>query len=107
MSNYNFSPTSRYYDVATTTFTTPDGERFVCLTRRLLPDSAGFALLHWHTVVAGERLDLVAASELGDSEAFWRIADANDAMHPEDLVATLGRRLAITLPEGIPAPPSA
>lgn len=106
MSNYNFAPTSRYYDVATATYTDTNGENFVYLRRRLLPDPADFALLHWHTVVAGERLDLVAASELGDAEAFWRIADANAAMRPQDLVGTLGRRLAITLPAGLPAPPA-
>jgi hypothetical protein len=55
MSNFNFAPTSRYYDVPTKTFTTADGENFVYLARRLLPPSAGFALLRWHTVVAGER----------------------------------------------------
>lgn len=107
MSPYNFPPTSRYHGVPTRSFTTADGETVVHLARRLLPDSAGFALLHWHTVVSGERLDLIAASELGDAEAFWRIADANDAMRPQDLAAVLGRRLAITLPQGFPAPPVA
>jgi hypothetical protein len=31
----------------------------------------------------------------------WRICDANDAMRPDELMETIGRRLRITLPEGI------
>jgi len=38
---------------------------------------------------------------LGGPELFWRIADANGAMRPEDLVAKVGRQLKITLPQGI------
>ncbi len=49
----------------------------------------------------GERLDNIAATFLGDPELFWRLADANRAMQPEELVQTVGRRLRITLPEGI------
>lgn len=55
----------------------------------------------------GERLDQVAAKYLGDPEAFWRIADANGAMRPQALTETAGRRLRITLPEGIPGMPNA
>jgi hypothetical protein len=50
-------------------------------------------------------MDTIAASELGDPEAYWRICDANDAMRPDDL-ATVGRALRITLPEGIPGTPN-
>jgi hypothetical protein len=53
------------------------------------------------------RADLIAAAELGDPEAAWRLADANDAMRSSELTAVLGRLLRITLPEGVPAPPSA
>ena len=44
---------------------------------------------------------------MGDPEAFWRIADANSALRPQDLTRTPGRRLRITLPEGIPGVPGA
>jgi hypothetical protein len=33
---------------------------------------------------------------------FWRICDANRAMRPGALTETIGSRLRITLPEGIP-----
>ena len=98
----NFPPTSRYYGLPTATLVGPRGEPLVYLRRRFVPGRERFALLHEYVVGDGDRLDLVAASELGDPEAFWRVADANAAMRPETLTATPGRRLRITLPEGIP-----
>ena len=37
----------------------------------------------------------------------WRICDANGALRPEELTELIGRRLRITLPEGVPGAPSA
>jgi hypothetical protein len=59
-------------------------------------------LVQEHSVAEGERLDNITAQYLGDPEQFWRLCDANDAMRPEELTETVGRRLRITLPEGIP-----
>jgi hypothetical protein len=103
MANYNFPPTSRYYDTPTRTIAGADGQDMVYLARRFVPPGSAFALLGMHTVVAGERLDIVAASEFGDPLAFWRLCDGNDAMRPDDLVARIGWRLRITLPLGVPA----
>jgi len=50
----------------------------------------------------GDRLDNLTFDYLGDPEQFWRIADANRAMRPDELTETIGRQLRITLPEGIP-----
>ena len=105
MSTFNFPPTSRYFGVPIGSLTRADGEQTPYLTRRFLPQSDRFAFLHAHLVSAGERMDIIAASELGDAEAYWRICDANDAMRPDDL-ATVGRTLRITLPEGIPGTPN-
>jgi hypothetical protein len=104
MATYNFPPTSRYYGIPTVVFTRQDGEQIVHLARRFVPGSERFALLKFHSVLEGERMDLIAHSELGDAEVFWRICDGNDAMRPDDLTAEIGRKLRITLPEGIPAP---
>lgn len=107
MANFNFPPTSRYHGTPTKTLALDDGSKLVYLSRRFVPPGGSFALLSTHTVTAGERLDIIAAGELGDALAFWRICDANDAMRPDDLTATIGRRLRITLPEGFPAAPLA
>ncbi|WP_292995473.1 LysM domain-containing protein [Nitrosomonas sp.] len=107
MTTYNFPATSRYYDIETVTLQTVDDRTVVYLRRRFLPAPDRFALLQEHVVSQGERLDQVSASFQGDPEAFWRIADANAAMRPEALTEEIGRRLRITLPEGIPGLPNA
>jgi hypothetical protein len=105
MATLNYPPTSRYYGLPTATFTpAPGDDPIVYLTRRFVPRPDRFAQIGWHLVTQGERMDQIAAQELGDAEAFWRICDANAAMRPEDLTAPVGRRLRITLAEGIPAP---
>ena len=104
MTTYNFPLTSRYYGIDTTRMTAGDGRVLVYLRRRFVPPPERFALLLEHVVSDGERLDTVAARHLDDPEAYWRIADANAAMRPEDLTDTPGRHLRITLPEGIPGP---
>ena len=102
MPTFNFPPTSRYYGIETFQLKGADGRTATCLRRRFLPSPERFALLQEHVVAEGERMDNVAARYIGDPEAFWRIADANSSMRPEDLTETIGRRLRITLPEGIP-----
>jgi hypothetical protein len=96
-----FTATSRYYGIETETLTTADGTTIIYLKRRFLPPPDRFQLLQEHTVTQAERLDNIAAKFLGDPELFWRIADANGAMRAEDLVQTVGRKIRITLPEGI------
>ncbi len=103
--NLNFPITSRYYTIETAILERLDGRQVVYLRRRFLPQPGGFALLQEHTVVQGERLDLITANYLGDPEQFWRVADANAAMRPDELTEEIGRRLRITLPEGIPGTP--
>jgi hypothetical protein len=94
--------TSRYYSTETTELETADGKRIVYLRRRFVPPPERFELLVEHIVAEGDRLDNITAQYLDDPEQFWRISDANNAMQPDELTATIGRKLRITLPEGIP-----
>jgi hypothetical protein len=102
-----FGPTSRYASIDTTTIEMRDGRTMVYLKRRLLPQPGSLALLQEHVVAAGERLDNITALYLGDPEQFWRICDANAAMRPDELTQRIGRRLRITMPEGVPVTPNA
>ena len=102
-----FPINSRYYGIATVTFETQDGKQVVYLRRRFVPAPERFDLLAEHTVSQSDRLDNLAALYLGDPEQFWRVCDANNAMRPDELTETIGRRLRITLPEGIPGLPNA
>jgi hypothetical protein len=97
-----FPITSRYYSTPTAELEAPDGTRIKYLRRRFVPGPERFELLLEHAVVEGDRLDTITAQYLGDPEQFWRVCDANSAMRPEELIQTVGRRLRITLPEGIP-----
>ncbi|MDX2216067.1 MAG: hypothetical protein SFY66_22570 [Oculatellaceae cyanobacterium bins.114] len=97
----DFPVTSRYYGI-NTALITQNGRETAYLRRRFVPPPERFSLLVEHSVVEGDRLDNLAAQYLGDPEQFWRIADANVALRPEELTETIGRRLRITLPEGIP-----
>ena len=45
------------------------------------------------------RKRLITARTLGQSEQFWRVADANDAMNPPELTAEIGRILRVPVPE--------
>jgi nucleoid-associated protein YgaU len=97
-----FGPNSRYYLTKTARLVREDGTEVAYLRRRFVPAPERFALIGEHVVSEGERLDLIAHQYLGDPEQFWRIADANGAVRPEELTEEPGRRLRITLPEGIP-----
>jgi hypothetical protein len=102
MANDRFPPTSRYHDIDVATLELSAERRIAYLRRRFVPQAEAFALLREHVVRAGERLDHIATAYLGDPEQFWRIADANGAIVPEDLTDTPGRRIRITLPAGVP-----
>jgi hypothetical protein len=107
VSTASFPPNSRYQGSTILAFTTPEGKTIAYLSRRIVPQPDRFALLQEYPVRQGDRLDNVAARFLGDPEQFWRLCDANGAMRPDELTETIGRRLRITLPEGIPGTPGA
>ena len=92
-------PGSRYANVETTTLVTVDGEEVRYLLRRFLPDGLKHPLLTEITVTQGDRLDLIAYRTIGDPVQFWRIADANNAMNPEDLVASAGEVIRVAVPQ--------
>ena len=102
MTSDKFPPTSRYHDIEVAQLDLPDGRTVSYLRRRVVPAPEQHALLREHVVRQGERLDQIAATYLGDPEQFWRVADANGAMAPEDLTRDAGRRVRITLPAGVP-----
>jgi hypothetical protein len=97
-----FSITSRYYGIATVTLETADGKKISFVRRRFVPPPERFDLLVEHVVTEDERVDNITSQYLGDPEQFWRVCDANGVVRPDELTETIGRRIRITLPEGIP-----
>lgn len=112
-----FPPTSRYHGLGTRTLERPSATRggnasgtegadpVVYLERRFVPAPERFSDLGVHRIEEGDRLDLLAHRYLGEAEQFWRIADAHRELQPEELEQPVGRRLRITLPEGVPGTP--
>jgi hypothetical protein len=96
-----FPPNSRYHQTETAETTLPDGRTARYLRRRLVPPPEALALLQEHLVAHGDRLDNLAAKYFGDPELFWRLCDANGTLRPDEL-EEVGRRLRITMPEGVP-----
>jgi len=100
-----FATTSRYAAIPISKLTV-DGREITYVRRRFLPPVEHFALLIEHRTKQGERVDTIAAEHLGDPEQYWRICDANGVVDPLELTET-GKRVRITLPEGVPAPRNA
>jgi hypothetical protein len=88
---------SRYAGVKDLVFTTPDGREIKYKKTRFTPPTP--AILG-HLVHEGERLDLIADRYFRDSERFWRIADANQVLWPDDLTAQAGRVILVPAAEG-------
>ena len=101
LKNTLFGPNSRYFGMDTLTYVTPQGTTIAYVQRRFLPLPDNFQVIQQHTVLQGERLDNIAAQYLGDATLFWRLCDANNAMQPDELTESVGRKLSITLPDGV------
>ena len=99
-----YPPDSRYADVPSVTRTLPDGRTVTYLRARLVPAPDTLDDARVHTVVPLDRLDTLAAVYYGDSQLWWRIADANRALDPDALLVP-GTRLRIPHPEGLPGVP--
>ena|SRR5512136_1303204 len=97
-----FPANSRYQGTETRKLTLADGSVIVYLARRFLPPLGSLAIMRTYTVAEGDRIDNLAALFVGDPEQFWRLCDANSVLRPEDLTETVGRQIAIALPDGIP-----
>ena len=85
------------------THTDADGREIAYLARRVVPAPDRFSTVGTHTVRQDERLDTISEQHIGDAEQCWRLADANGAVRPGELVEAPGRKLRVTLGEGIPA----
>jgi hypothetical protein len=100
-----FESTSRYYSVGDASLASEsekgdEGQQAAIAykKRRFLPDWSKMALLQEISVSEGDRLDRIAAQVAGDPEQFWRICDANSAMHPLELTGEPGSKIRIARP---------
>jgi hypothetical protein len=97
-----FGPNSRYRGIAQGVFVrdaSDPGVRYVL--RRFIPQRRDIAVAGEHLVQGGERPDLLAARAMGDAELYWRIADANGVIDPNEVTGTPGDRVTIPQPPGL------
>lgn len=101
-----FSSGSRYAPIPDLEIVDRQGHVVRYKGRRFLPQAERIASRGEAVVQQSDRLDLVTARTLGPPQLFWRIADANDAMDPFQLVQRPNRKLRVPVPqiEG-PLPP--
>jgi hypothetical protein len=97
-----FPPNSRYNALPTLTHVFADGRAVAYVTRRFIPGPENYVAVREHLVVQGDRLDLLAARYLSDPEQWWKIADVNLALVPEQLTDEIGERLLLAFPGAVP-----
>ena len=83
---------SRYEKVNEAEITDTAGRVIKYKRTRFIPDTPA---IRQHTVLQGERLDIIAFKYFQDSELFWRICDANKAILPDELIAESGQQILI------------
>ena len=88
---------SRYEQVPTQTYETPDGRIISYKSVREIPPTPAQSR---HVVDEGERLDQIAFEHFRDAERFWRICDTNTVVWPDELTSRVGRIIDIPTAEG-------
>jgi len=97
----SYGTSSRYYGLPVLEYQAPDGSPIRYVKRRFIPQPSAFATLVSHSVQQGDRIDTIAARYLGDPLYYWRIADANLAVRPDDALVD-GKSVKIPLPATTP-----
>jgi hypothetical protein len=97
-----FVQQSRYNGVALAVLQRrPDEPPRVYVKRRFVPSPTALTIAARHAVRSLDRPDTLAFRYMGDALLYWRIADANAVVDPNELTDTLGRRVDIPLPPGM------
>jgi nucleoid-associated protein YgaU len=65
------------------------------LARTILPLASTFKPQTSYTILAGDRLDNIAAKVLGNPMLYWMLLEANNASDPAMLCAAPGRKIIV------------
>lgn len=87
-----FDSTSRYTSVDDYTVKDSQGRQVKIKKIRFIPATPAKLT---RQVVQGDRQDLLAYLYYQAPERYWRIADANEVMDPDELVVQPGRQILI------------
>ena len=90
---------SRYANAPETELTLADGTKLRCIVPPILPQPVSFQAAQHHRVTDSDRSDILAAQAYGQSTAWWLIANANTAAHPDQLTEAPGTTRVIPMPD--------
>jgi hypothetical protein len=96
------STVSRYASVGTAIWTALDGSQVPYLLRRFLPQLGQLATQRTYQVRQGDRVDVIAYTQLADPQMSWLLADANPVDRPSQLNQP-GLVISVPLPQGVPS----
>ncbi len=83
---------SRYEKVADYKFRRHDGSEVLLKKKRKMSQPESHRI---HTVQEGQRTDVLAHRYYRDPLKFWKLADGNSEMNPEDLLQVPGGQILI------------
>jgi hypothetical protein len=93
-----FDGQSRYRNQPTRELVRPDGSVLRYVLPRWIPEPSASTPGGVHRATDSDRIDNLARRYLGAPGAWWLIADASSAMHPDTIGDTPGEVIVVPLP---------
>jgi len=92
---------SRYASAPEAELTRPDGVVVRHIVPPILPHPDSFGVAQTHRIADSDRPDILAARVYGQATAWWLIANANTAPHPDQIADTPGKQRVIPMPDAM------
>lgn len=90
---------SRYANAPEAELRLPDGTTLRYIVPPILPRPDHFVAARRHRVTDSDRADILAAQAYGQATAWWLIANANTAAHPDQITDPPGVSRVIPMPD--------
>ena len=91
---------SRYANAPEAELTRPDGSTVRYIVPPILPHPESYTPARQYRVTDSDRPDILAAKTYGQATAWWLLANANTAAHPDQIADTPGKTRVIPMPDG-------
>jgi nucleoid-associated protein YgaU len=91
---------SRYANAPEAELTLADGSTVRYIVPPILPHPDSYSPARQHRVTDSDRADILAAKAYGQATAWWLIANANTAAHPDQITDPPGVSRVIPMPDG-------
>lgn len=91
---------SRYANAPEAELIRADGTVVRYIVSPILPHFDSYTPARLHRVTDSDRPDILAAKPYGQATAWWLLANANTAAHPDQITDTPGTTRVIPMPDG-------